>query len=130
MRWPLLAQAPGDSFAIDTVHPIEVLSDVTRFIGLDRAYKVPHQRQVLQFMYLLQGLLHIVFAEVHQAAGMGCPNILRGTGLAHGNHKNVTIAILAFFCAAPYSLKQLCYIVEKQLFVHGANVSGFGVWVT
>ena len=102
----------------------------TGFVGLDWTYKVPDQMQVIQLGHFLQRLLQIILTEMHQATGVGGPNVTGGTGLANSNHKNVTIAILAFLCAAPYSLEQLCYIVGKQLFVHGANLSGFGVWAT
>ena len=44
---------------------------------------------------------------------MGGPNILCEMAFAGSNHKNVTIVILAFPCAAPYSLEQTCYIVKK-----------------
>jgi hypothetical protein len=65
-----------------------------------------------------------------QATGVRCPNVPRGTVLANSNHKNVTIAILAFLGAAPYSLEQLSDIVGKRLVIHGANVSGYRVCVT
>ena len=104
--------------------------DLASLIGLDRPYKVPDEWQVLQFANLMQRFLQIVLPEMQQAAGVSLPHLQRGPCLAHGNHKNVTIAILAFLCAAPYSLEQLCYIVGEQLFVHGANVSGFGEWAT
>ena len=55
---------------------------------------------------------------------MGGPNILCEMAFAGSNHKNVTIVILAFPRAAPYSLEQICYIVRKRLFVHDAHVSG------
>ena len=96
-------------------------------VRLNWPYKVPSQMKIFQCGHFLEGFLQVTFAKMHEATGVGDANIVCEMAFAGSNHKNVTIVILAFTRAAPYSLEQICYIVREWLFVHDAHVNGLEV---
>jgi hypothetical protein len=110
------------------VYPVEVLGDGPCLVGLDGPDEVPGQAQILQFRHFLQGFLQVTLAKFEQAAAVSRADVRGWSGFAYGEHQYVTVSALAFFCAESYSLEQLCYIVAKQLLIHGANGSRFVAW--
>ena len=64
----LLVEAHGDALAIERVHPVKVLGDGARLVGLQLSGEVPGQRQVGERCELRQRFLQVVFAEIPLAA--------------------------------------------------------------
>ena len=79
-RRALRGQALGDLEAIDAMHPGELLGDRAGLVGLDRADKVPGQREVGQLGDLIQCLLQVVLAEVALSEGGQVANFSAVTG--------------------------------------------------
>ena len=82
-------QALGHQDTIDTVHPVEVGCNQTGLVALDRADKMPHQRQIGQNRLLVQGFLHIVFGKIPLAGLRQRTQVCRRKRLAYRNQGNV-----------------------------------------
>ena len=84
-----LVQALGDLFALDPVHPLEVLGDGACLVALDRADEVPRQRQTGELRDFFHAFLRLVLAKCALPAGVGLRDHRGRKGLAHRDERNV-----------------------------------------
>ena len=84
---PLIAQAAGDFFAVDGVHPMSTFGGNAAFIGLDMADDVPADvGNIGQLAAFLFKFLQIVFAEIALRTFLAQQaHIGGGKGFAHRN---------------------------------------------